>query len=269
MFLSVKERAQQLAQLANGQTPTPTTTAPTTPAKKSSKSSSSKPEPPKPTPSKFSKPEPPKPTPAKTVPPPKVAAPKAAPPPKAPSPKLAPAKPTSSKPVPSRAASAQALPSTPSKRSKSPKSPKADKTEKASSKAPSSSSRPKPSRAKTLPTKLDIGAFDSSSSDDEDSPTRAPTDIDGLKAACLKHASGITGLNGRSLAIVCRQTSAGGWYAALKDVGLDKYLKMWMNRSKTFATQLEALQSYLVFVKKMKAECRLFPLSPKTGSKSK
>jgi hypothetical protein len=92
-----------------------------------------------------------------------------------------------------------------------------------------------------------------------------PTNVDDLKAACLKQANGITGLGGRSLAVVCRQTSAGGWYAALKDVGLDKYLKMWMNRSKTFPTQLEALQSYLLFVKKMKMEFRLFPMSPKAG----
>jgi hypothetical protein len=68
------------------------------------------------------------------------------------------------------------------------------------------------------------------------------------------------------LAISLRQRSSGGWYAALKDVGADKYLKMWMNRDKTFATQEEALQAYLVFVKKMNTDMKLFgPMSPKSG----
>jgi hypothetical protein len=48
----------------------------------------------------------------------------------------------------------------------------------------------------------------------------------------------------------------------------DKYLKMWMNREKTYPTQVEALQAYLVFAKKMKDGCRLFPISP-TGTKMK
>lgn len=61
-----------------------------------------------------------------------------------------------------------------------------------------------------------------------------------------------------------RQTSSNGeWYAALKDLGTDKYLKMWMNRSKTFPTQIEALEAYLIFMKKMKTDCRLFALSPR------
>jgi hypothetical protein len=68
----------------------------------------------------------------------------------------------------------------------------------------------------------------------------------------------VTGLGGKNLAVVCRQTSKKGWYAALKDLGADKYLKMWMNREKTFATQVEALQAYLVFAKKMREGVRLF-----------
>lgn len=91
------------------------------------------------------------------------------------------------------------------------------------------------------------------------------TEISDLKAACLKQASGVTGLGGRRLAIVLKQTSEAQWYAALKDLGSDKYLKMWMNRSKTFPTQIEALEAYLVFVKKMKMSCGLFPMPPKTG----
>lgn len=71
------------------------------------------------------------------------------------------------------------------------------------------------------------------------------------------------------MAINLKQTSAGGWYAALKDVGADKYLKMWMNRNKTYKTQIEALEAYLVFVKKMKADCSLFPMSPKSKSSSR
>jgi hypothetical protein len=81
--------------------------------------------------------------------------------------------------------------------------------------------------------------------------------------------SGVTGLGGKNLAVVCRQTSSNRqWYAALKDMSSDKYLKMWMNREKTYPTQVEALQAYLVFAKKMKDGCRLFPISP-TGTKMK
>jgi hypothetical protein len=74
----------------------------------------------------------------------------------------------------------------------------------------------------------------------------------------LKTVSGVTGLGGKKLAVVCRQTSKKGWYAALKDLSSDKYLKMWMNREKTYPTQVEALQAYLVFAKKMKDGARLF-----------
>jgi hypothetical protein len=68
---------------------------------------------------------------------------------------------------------------------------------------------------------------------------------------------------------MCRQTSSNRqWYAALKDLSSDKYLKMWMNREKTYPTQVEALQAYLVFAKKMNNGGRLFPISP-TGTKMK
>ena len=88
-----------------------------------------------------------------------------------------------------------------------------------------------------------------------------------LRAACLREASNVTGLKGKNLAISLRQRSSGGWYAALKDVGADKYLKMWMNRDKTFKTQDEALEAYLVFVKKMNTDMKLFgPMSPKLGA---
>lgn len=89
------------------------------------------------------------------------------------------------------------------------------------------------------------------------------TEISDLKAACLKQASSVTALGGRRLAIVLKQDSsapAGEWYVALKDKNSDKYLKMWMNRNKTFPTQIEALEAYLVFIKKMKSNSRLFPL---------
>lgn len=42
-----------------------------------------------------------------------------------------------------------------------------------------------------------------------------------------------------------------------------------MNRKETYPTQIEALEAYLAFVKKMKSNMQLFPMSPKTGSKSK
>lgn len=82
-------------------------------------------------------------------------------------------------------------------------------------------------------------------------------------------AKEVTGLQGRALAVNTKKTSANEWYAALKDTSSDKYLKMWMNRNKTYPTQREALEAYLVFVKKMKMDCQLFPMSPKLGSKSK
>lgn len=76
----------------------------------------------------------------------------------------------------------------------------------------------------------------------------------------------MTGLGGRRLAIVLKQRSSGEWYAALKDTGSDKYLKMWMNKEKTFATKERALEAYLVFVTKARNEVRWFPMSPRASS---
>lgn len=59
--------------------------------------------------------------------------------------------------------------------------------------------------------------------------------------------------------MVVKQRSSGAWYTALKDTGSDKYLKMWTNRDKTFATQEEALEAYLAFTAKMRNEVRWFP----------
>lgn len=101
--------------------------------------------------------------------------------------------------------------------------------------------------------------MDSPIEDDEDP-------LSALKSACLKQVSGVTGLGGRRLAIVLKQRSSGGWYAALKDVGSDKYLKMWMNKDKTSPTKEQALEAYLVFVTKMRNEVRWFPMSPRASS---
>lgn len=90
-----------------------------------------------------------------------------------------------------------------------------------------------------------------------------------IKAQCLKQISSIRGLSGKRLAVVTKQSSSSGeWYAALKDTSSDKYLKLWMNRSKTYPTEQEALEAYLVFAKKMKNNSRLFG-APKSRSSSK
>jgi hypothetical protein len=66
--------------------------------------------------------------------------------------------------------------------------------------------------------------------------------------------------------VLKQRSSTGEWYAALKDEGSDKYLKMWMNRDKTFATKEEALQAYLVFAGRMREGVRWFPMSPRASS---
>ncbi|KAF2702931.1 hypothetical protein K504DRAFT_508559 [Pleomassaria siparia CBS 279.74] len=274
MFLSVKERARQIAsgqfQASDAPPPPAPVVEPATPSKKktpgrivTTKFSPPKaPSAPSPTsPSKLkkdktptsSKPTPSPSTPAKTPSSRKTASAKPE------SPKLAPPKTTSSK----ASSSKTETPKTP----KSPKSPKTPSTKTASSKPSSSkpkaskpsSPKPTPSKPKSAPapskparpTPARIGSFTADPSEDN-------TEVSDLKARCLKHANSVTGLGGRKLAVVLKQTSSGGWYAALKDVGLDKYLKMWMNRDKTFPTQVEALEAYLVFIKKMKVETRLF-----------
>lgn len=119
---------------------------------------------------------------------------------------------------------------------------------------PTSTSSPKSKRQKSPPRRVD-----SPVEDDEDP-------LSALKTACLKQVSGVTGLGGRRLAIVLKQRSSGGWYAALKDTGSDKYLKMWTNKDKTSATKGEALEAYLLFVTKMRNEVRWFPMSPRASS---
>ena len=66
--------------------------------------------------------------------------------------------------------------------------------------------------------------------------------------------------------MVLKQRSSGEWYVALKDTGSDKYLKMWMNRDKTFGDTEDALDAYLVFATKMRNEVRWFPMSPRATS---
>ncbi|CAN9312370.1 unnamed protein product [Alternaria alternata] len=123
---------------------------------------------------------------------------------------------------------------------------------------PKKTSRPKLDTRTSSRPKMERSSSSSSLEDDDE--------YGDLRAACLREVSNVTGLKGKNLAISLRQRSSGGWYAALKDVGADKYLKMWMNRDKTFKTQDEALEAYLVFVKKMNTDMKLFgPMSPKTG----
>ncbi|KAJ4363636.1 hypothetical protein N0V83_009932 [Neocucurbitaria cava] len=282
MFLSVKERARQIASgqfqpsQAAVEPPPPVVASKVVPAKVvTAKFSPSK------GPGGSSKTAPSPSTPKKESP--KASISKA---PKTPS------TPTSPKPssVPSWKATAPKTPSSKTPSSKETKekssksssarasSPKASSSKSSSSKSSSSkrSSSPKTSpkiaapappkpkltRSKTSPPDLGIGI--GSFADD---PPEDHTTISGLKAACLKQASGVTGLGGRRLAVNLKQTSSGEWYAALKDLSSDKYLKMWMDRSKTYETQIEALEAYLVFAKKMKQGCRLFPpMSPKAAS---
>ncbi|CAE7187616.1 hypothetical protein P3342_008778 [Pyrenophora teres f. teres] len=122
---------------------------------------------------------------------------------------------------------------------------------------PKKQSRPKPETRISSRPKMERSSSSSSLEDDE---------YGQLRTACLREVSKVTGLKGKNLAISLRQRSSGEWYAALKDVNADKYLKMWMNRDKTFETQEEALEAYLIFAKKMNTDTKLFgPMSPKLG----
>ncbi|KAL1603875.1 hypothetical protein SLS60_005467 [Paraconiothyrium brasiliense] len=161
------------------------------------------------------------------------------------SPKIGSSKSTSS----SKATPQPKVPSSPKVASPTKASPS---TKSASSKPPSTPSKSK--RSRSPPKRVD------SPLEDDDDPLSA------LKSACLKQVSGVTGLGGRRLAIVLKQRSSGDWYAALKDTGSDKYLKMWMNREKTFATKQEALEAYLVFATKMRNGVSWFPMSPRASS---
>ncbi|KAF3000312.1 hypothetical protein E8E13_008917 [Curvularia kusanoi] len=287
MFVSVKERARQIA---NGQFTAPTTSAPATslidiapepkssntatprktgatekcskiggspPTTKSSRASPSKEPTPKPASEKVVAsttivPKSPslKPPPTKAAHPAKKSSSKSStskePIQKPSSPKIGSSKSTSSK-------KAMAHPKSPSTANVTSSTKATPTTKSAASKAPSAPTL-KSKRSKSPPKRVD------SPMEDEEDPLSA------LKAACLKQVTGVTGLGGRRLAIVLRQRSSGGWYAALKDTGSDKYLKMWMNKEKTSATKEEALETYLVFATKMRNEVRWFPMSPRASS---
>ncbi|KAI8941954.1 hypothetical protein NX059_000066 [Plenodomus lindquistii] len=280
MFPSVRERAQ--AFLNGGQAPvvTPPPPPPATPSKLKSATKTA-PEKPAATPSKST---PPKPTPSKPTP---SKAPAAKP---APNKAAAPPPSTPSKAAPSKSIFSKATPvkeKTPPKASSKPSTSKTSSSKPTPSKpAPSKStpSKPTPSRTKSTPAKstsLKIAPpkflrskssiSTSSSGSDDDMPELSPGDqqVVDLRAAILKQASSVTGLQGRSLALNLKKTSSDEWYAALKDTGSDKYLKMWMNRKDTYDTQIEALEAYLRFMTKRKESMQLFPMSPKTGSKTK
>ncbi|OSS49636.1 hypothetical protein B5807_06102 [Epicoccum nigrum] len=125
----------------------------------------------------------------------------------------------------------------------------------------------KPTISKPTPTIFSKSKRSKSPPKRVDSPVEDDEDpLWALKAACLKQVSSVTGLGGRRLAVVLRQRSSGGWYAALKDTGSDKYLKMWMNKDKLSATKEEALETYLQFVTKARNEVRWFPISPRASS---
>ncbi|KZM22891.1 uncharacterized protein EKO05_0001297 [Ascochyta rabiei] len=101
-----------------------------------------------------------------------------------------------------------------------------------------------------------------------DSPISDP-DADALtmlKSACLKQVSGVTGLGGRRLTVVPKQRSSGAWYVALKDATSDRYLTMWTHRDKTFDTPEEALEAYLAFAIRMRDGVRWFPVGARAGS---
>ncbi|KAF2442101.1 hypothetical protein P171DRAFT_487358 [Karstenula rhodostoma CBS 690.94] len=243
MFLSVKERARQIAL---GQFTAPTTSAPVAslidiapepqsavapPRKTGARDTTQQ------TAAESSKTKPSKSAPAKEATP-KVAPPQRAPPPKTAPPKATPApasKPPSSKtPAPPPEAPPSKKPSSKSRTPKEPPTTEAPPSKKSSSKSktPKEPPSPRPSSYKS------------------------------------PQITAVPGLGHRRLAIVLKQRSSGAWYAALKDTEADKYLKSWMNREKTFKTRREALEAYLGFATKMRerSEVSWFPMSPRAGS---
>jgi len=81
----------------------------------------------------------------------------------------------------------------------------------------------------------------------------------------LGQASSVTGLKGKKLEVVLRRSSEhdGEYYCALRGQSDSKYLKLWMNKDRTYPSHLEALEAYLRFVKRMRSGCSLFGPSPK------
>ncbi|KAH6614919.1 hypothetical protein C7974DRAFT_56057 [Boeremia exigua] len=189
----------------------------------------------------------------------KAVPPKPAPPTASSSPKKGSTKPKVRKDSPSKPLSPKIGSSKPASASKAASQVKSSSTSKIASPTKFTTPKtapttPKNKRSKSPPKRVD------SPIEDNDDPLAS------LKSTCLKQVSGVTGLGGRRLAIVLKQRSSGEWYAALKDLSSDKYLKMWMNKDKTFATKEEALEGYLVFVTKTRNEVRWFPMSPRASS---
>lgn len=67
--------------------------------------------------------------------------------------------------------------------------------------------------------------------------------------------------------VVFRRSSEneGEYYCALRGQSDGKYLKLWMDKNKTYPTHIEALEAYLRFVKRMRNGCSLFGASPKSS----
>ncbi|KAF3037467.1 hypothetical protein E8E12_002831 [Didymella heteroderae] len=66
-----------------------------------------------------------------------------------------------------------------------------------------------------------------------------------LKDQCLREASNVTGLKGKKLVVVLRRSSEneGEYYCALRGQSDGKYLKLWMNKDKTYPSHIEALEA--------------------------
>ena len=81
----------------------------------------------------------------------------------------------------------------------------------------------------------------------------------------LEQATNVTGLKGKKLEVVLRRSSEheGEYYCALRGRSDGKYLKLWMNKERTYPSHIEALEEYLRFVRKMRNGCSLFGSSPK------
>lgn len=81
----------------------------------------------------------------------------------------------------------------------------------------------------------------------------------------LGQTSSVTGLRGKKLVVVLRRSSEneGEYYCALRGQNDGKYLKLWMDKNKTYPTHVEALEAYLRFVKRMRNGCSIFGSSPK------
>ncbi|KAF9691709.1 hypothetical protein EKO04_010196 [Ascochyta lentis] len=102
---------------------------------------------------------------------------------------------------------------------------------------------------------------------DTDSSTSSLDRIAHLKAECLREASNVTALKGRRLVVVLRRSSEneGEYYCALRGQSDGRYLKLWMEKHKTYPSHVEALEAYLRFVRRMRNGCSLFGAVPQGG----